>query len=493
VLNKKVNKNIVLGLPISSFSTCLGQLLLSLTLGTQVVGHQSKPKPEPEGTGKLLTQLRQRVLPRHVTQTKAEYLAARHRILVLGAGFGGMATAINLDPELKRARIIDASVLVVDSKNYMLFYPLVWTVASGRTSPGNVVVPNRAFQRKRAFHLLHARVEAIDLEKREVQTTAGARPYDQLVIALGSVTAIPDLPGLREHAKVFHSLADVLQLRNLLIDAIEAAHHTDDPQERQEWLTFVVGGAGDTGIELAATIQEFLAYGLLKEYPWLVAAPIRVVLVGRADRVLPMSTPRTSSIVRQELEVAGIEVLTSVSVKAVTERVVRTSQGEIAARTFFWAAGITAPEIIRKLPVPHAPNGAVTVDGAFEVPGYPGVYVVGDTAWAYDAVTKAPLPPTAQAAEHEGAYVAKAIAAKLAGRKIASFHFAPKGHLALLGNFTAVGEIGRFLIRGFPAWVLWHAYYLFRIPSWRNRLQLLTDWLLARFLGRETTQLRLHE
>jgi NADH dehydrogenase len=431
---------------------------------------------------------------RHLSQTKAEYLAAKHRVLVLGAGFGGMSAALNLDRELKRAKVSDSSVLVVDSKNYFLFYPLLWTVASGRTSPGNVVVPNRAFQHGRDFHLLHAQVQHIDLEKREVLTSAGPRPYDQLVIALGSVTAVPNLPGLREYGKEFHSLADVLELRNQLIDAIEAAHHTEDLQERQEWLTFVIGGAGDTGIELAATIQEYLVNGLVKEYPWLIDTSFRIVLVGRADRVLPMATTRTSEAVRRTLETAGIEVMTGVSIDGVTERTVQTSKGEIPSRSFFWAAGITAPPVVQNLPVPHAHNGSVLVDEHFRIPGHPEVYVIGDGAWAFDGLTKDPLPPTAQAAEHEGAFVAKAIVAEISGQPdLAPFHFKPKGHLALLGNFTGVGQVGGFVLRGFPAWLLWHAYYLLRIPTWRNRLQLLSDWLLSRFLGRETSQLRLDD
>jgi NADH dehydrogenase len=425
----------------------------------------------------------------HLSDRERSYETAAHRVLILGAGFGGLTAALELDRRLGGRD--DVSVLVADRDSAMLFTPLLWTVADGRADPSDVVVPVRDFQRGRRFHLLHAEVSGIDLDRQEVQTTAGARPYDALVIALGSVTAVPDLPGLREHARVFHSPIDALELRNHLIEAVEAAHQSEDADERQAWLTFVVGGGGDTGVELAATIRTYLATGLLAAYPWLTEAPPRIVVVGRASRLVPMSDPGTSEAVRSMLELEGIEVLTGVTIEGVTDRIVRTSRGEIPARTLFWAAGITAPPVVRELPVEHAGNGAVVVDDYLRVPNYTQVYVVGDAAWAFDAVTRAPVPPTAQAAEHMGRYVAATIAATLAGEQAPPFRFRPRGYLALLGRGTGVGRVGRFTIVGRPAWLLWHGYYLSRIPSWRNRLRLATGWLLSGVTGRETAQLPL--
>ena len=166
---------------------------------------------------------------------------------------------------------------------------------------------------------------------------APARPYDYLVVALGSVTAVPALPGLRERALRFHTPADAMELRNHLIDALENAHHTVDAQERREWLTFVVGGGGDTGVELAATIRNFLQVGLLAEYPWLADERPRVVVVGRAQRLVPMSSPTTSAAVERILREEGVEVWTDVAIEGATEREVQTSRGAIPARTLFWA------------------------------------------------------------------------------------------------------------------------------------------------------------
>jgi NADH dehydrogenase len=285
----------------------------------------------------------------HVSGTEESYRSASTRILILGAGFGGLATALKLDQQLRPSD--DVSVLVVDRDNDLLFTPLLWTVASGRTSPNNVVVPIRDFQKGRRFHVLHAEVERIDLDRKEVLTSAGTRPFDILVIALGSYTAVPDLPGLRTYAFPFHTPSDALQLRNHLIDAIEAAHQTEDPQERRAWLTFVVGGAGDTGVELAAIIHDYLITGLFSAYPWLADATSRIVVIGRSERVLPMSKPNTSRLVHQVLEQEGIEVLAGRSITGVTETTVETNAEVIPARTLFWAAGTTAPDVVRQLPV----------------------------------------------------------------------------------------------------------------------------------------------
>jgi NADH dehydrogenase FAD-containing subunit len=220
-----------------------------------------------------------------------------------------------------------------------------------------------------------------------------------------------------------------------------------------------------------------------------------------------------SEAIRSSLEAKGIEVMTGTSLQEVTDTEVITSGGSIPARTVFWAAGITAPSVVRDLPVEQARNGALIVDDHMRLPSHPEVYVIGDAAWGYDAQTGEPLPPTAQAAEQQGRYVARSIATKLRGGEAHPYSFSPRGHLVLLGRHSGVAQlgpvtispkppfvilgrrkglrIGPFQLTGLPAWLLWHGYYLSHIPSWRNRLYLLMDWLLAALTGRETSQLPL--
>lgn len=429
--------------------------------------------------------------PEHISESEQAFLQAHTRVVVLGAGFGGLAAALTLD------RLIGdqagLSILVIDRNNRTLFNPLLWTVADGRASPNDVVVPIRDLQRGRHFHVLQAEVEGLDLDRCEVHLDAGVRPYDYLVIALGSITNLPPVPGV-ERALPFRSPGDALSLRDHLIDAVEATHRATSEEERSAWLTFVVTGGGDTGVELAGAIHSYLARGLLAEYPWL--APeggqpaFRVVIVGRDPHLVPMGELDESEATRRILERQGIEVRTGTSVEAIRPGVVVTSNGEIPSHTIFWAAGIAPSPVLRDLPVEHNKGGVLVVDDHLRLREHPEVYVVGDAAWIFDAAGK-PLPPTAQAAEHAGAYAGKAIAAAIRGdASLEAFRFRPLGHLTLLGPGQALARVGPLRFSGRLAWLLWHAYYLYRIPSLKRRVSLVGSWLLACTFGREVAEMR---
>jgi NADH dehydrogenase len=425
----------------------------------------------------------------HRSQSEADYERAGTRILILGGGFGGATTALELDRRLGCRR--DVSVLVVDRSNAQLFVPLLWTVAAGRAAPTHVTVPLRSLQRARAFHLLNANVESVDLEKRVVRTSAGERGYDTLVIALGSVTAIPGAPGVREHVLTFRSPADAVELRNHLIDAVEHAHRATDPAERAMWSTFVIVGGGDTGSELAAAVRDYLRGALWDLYPWLLDTPARVVVIEQADRLVPLSPPRVSALLRARLEAEGIEVRTGTSVERVTDEAVYAGESSIPTRTVFWSAGVSAPEVVRNLPVHHERNGALVVDRCLRLADYPNVYAIGDNAWAKDETTRAAVPALAQAAEYEAKYVAASIASSLSGRSLRPFRFNKLGQMILLGRRDGIVEIGPLTVTGFPAWLMWHGYYLSHIGSWRNRVLLAADWFLSLLVGRETSELAL--
>ena len=427
---------------------------------------------------------------RHTSQAEETWERSRCKILILGGGFGGVATALELDRALRDDT--EASVLLVDRGNAQLFVPLLWTVADGRSNPASVMVPIRSYQRGRAFHVLHADVEHIDLERRVVTTSAGERAYDRLVIALGSVTTVPEkVPGATDHAHVFRSPADAMQLRNRIIDAIEGAHQTTDPAARSAWLTFVVIGGGDTGTELAATIHDFIRQAIQKEYPWLVDEAVRVTVIEALDRLVPLSSEAISQRVRASLERRGIVVHTGAGVERIDDGAVYAGAMTIPAHTVFWTAGIAPPQLVRDLTAEHAKNGALLVDERLRVRGHSEVYAIGDNAWAVDTESGRPVPALAQAAEHEAHYVARAIVADLRGRAPKPFHFKKLGQMTLLGNYDAVAEIGPVTLTGPIAWLAWHAYYAIHLGSWRSRILLVTGWLLAGLLGRETSEIPL--
>ncbi len=444
--------------------------------------------------GLTLIALLRRILSarRHVSESEDDYRQARHRVLILGGGFGGTTIARDLGKHFPNSH--DVSILVVDRSTNLLYTPLLWTVADGRVNPNHVSVSLRGLQHGSPFHFLQADVQHIDLDRREVETSAGIRPYDTLVIGLGSVTSIPDLPGLRQHARRFASPGDALELRNHLIDAVEAAHRARTQDERAEWLTFVVGGGGDTGVELATTIHEYLTNGLLAAYPWLADERPRVIVAGRNDRLIPMSTPATSEHVRSILSKQGIEIMTSTSILSATESTVVTNHCTIGSRTLFWAAGISAVPVVQNLPIEHARNGAIIVDDHLRVKDYPEVFAIGDSAWAFNADNGTGVPPTAQAAQSQGRYVADLILRRIEVdlSPTVPYSFKTRGRLALLGRQTGVAEVGGHIVTGFPAWLLWHGYYIMSIPSWRNRVRLVGDLIISGVSGRETTQLQLN-
>jgi len=427
---------------------------------------------------------------RHKTQATETWDRSRHKILILGGGFGGVATALGLDRELRRDP--DAAVLLVDRGNAQLFTPLLWTVADGRSSAAHVMVPLRSYQRGRAFHVLHADVQHVDLERRVVTTSAGERPYDRLVIALGSVTTVPEkIPGASEHAHVFRSPADAMELRNRIIDALEGAHQTSDAAARSAWLTFVVIGGGDTGTELAATIYDFVREAIEREYPWLVDEAVRVTVIEALDRLVPLSSEAISRRVRASLERRGIVVHTSAGVERIEDGAVHAGTLTVPTHTVFWSAGIAPPQLVRDIDAEHAKNGAVLVDEQLRVRGRSDVYAIGDNAWAVDSTTGRPVPALAQAAEHEAHYVARAIAANRRGKAMPPFRFKELGQMTLLGNYDAVAEIGPVTLTGPIAWFTWHAYYALHLGSWRSRILLVTGWLMAALLGRETSEIPL--
>jgi len=408
------------------------------------------------------------------SQAKRPYDAADIRILVLGGGFAGHMAARTLAAQLRSVERV--AILLVNRDDAMLYTPLLWKVAAGEIPARDAVIPYHDVDQ--GFAVLTAEVEKIDLERRQVRTSAGVHPYDVLVVALGSVPAVPDLSDVRRNALTFHTLSDAVGVRARLRKAVEAARDEPDPAERRALLTAAVVGGGDTGVELAATMREYLTSAVRRRLPGAPADLVRVVLLEREARLMPFGPPAVSATLQQILESQGVEIRLNEAVTGVEPGVLMTSRGAVPARTIVWATGVRAPDVVRRLPGRHAVNGAVLVDSYLRLPGYPDVYVIGDAAAIYGRAD-ALVPATAQAAEGEGRYAAMVIARALAGYEIRPYRYTTRGHLTLLGRRNGLAEVGPATIAGLPAWLLWHGYYLSRLPAGRRRASLATDLALG--------------
>ena len=413
----------------------------------------------------------------------------RHRVVVVGGGFGGLFAA----RALKRA---DVDLTLVDRRNFHLFQPLAYQVATGALSPAEIAAPLRAlFRRQRNARVLLAEVVDFDLGGREVLVTArpngdaASIPYDTLVVAGGSHYSYFGHENWRPHAPELKSLEGALDIRSRVLRAFEAAEVEEDPEARRSWLTFAVVGAGPTGVEMAGQIAELARDTLRGDYRSFDARSARVLLVEAVDRVLPAFHPSSSRRAERALERLGVEVLAGQAVVAIDERAVTVrsrvgAEARIPARTVVWAAGVEASRLATVLAERAGSEvdraGRVTVEADLTLPGHPEVFAIGDMIRirGEDGAVAA-LPGLAPVAMQEGRYVARAIGQRLRGRSFPPFRYRDKGNLATIGRSKAVAEIGSARIAGFPAWALWLGVHIFYLIGFQNRLLVLLRWTIS--------------
>ncbi len=414
------------------------------------------------------------------------------RILIIGGGFAGTATALNLEKTYRRDPSVE--ITLIDSENFFTFTPLLAGVPSGSIQPTHIVFPLRALLKR--TKVKQAEVKSVDLEKRTVVAAhCGAcgdesLPFDQLVLASGSVPNYFGLPGVAEHALTIKSLADATALHAQLIDKLEHADLQGDPGARRQLLTFVVAGGGFAGVETLAELNDFVR-GARKFYPNVSPEDVRMVLIHSGNRILPEVSESLSAYALKQLRSRGVEVLLETRVLGCTDHSVRLSTGEeLLASTFVWAAGTAPSPILDRLDLPRTKAGKIEVDATMAVSGYPGLWVVGDSAAIPDVVTGGFCPPTAQYALRQGKRLAQNIAAVLEGRETEPFKFKSLGLLAGLGRRSAVAEILGFQFSGFVAWWLWRTIYLMKLPGFERKLRVAIDWTLDLFFPRDTVYLR---
>ncbi len=404
-------------------------------------------------------------------------MTGRHKAVIVGGGFGGLSAAIGL----KHAPV---DVTLVDRCNYHLFQPLLYQVATGALSPANIASPLRdILNRQKNTRVLLGETVDIDVANRRVILSDGAIDYDTLIIATGSSHQYFNHPEWEEFAPGLKTVEDATHMRRRILLAFEAAERERDPKKLDAWMTFVIAGAGPTGVELAGALGEIANDTLRRDFRDIDPSKARIFLVEGADRVLPTYPPKLSAAARTMVERLGVTVRTGAFVTDARRESVTIREGErtetIPTRTILWAAGVLASPLGRilaaKAGAPLDKAGRVIVEPDLTVPGHPEIFVIGDLA-NFSHQTGKPLPGVAQTAIQGGRYVAKAIERRLRGEKTPPFHYLDKGNLATIGRGAAVADLPKLQLSGWPAWLLWIFIHLFNIVEFQNRLLVFVQW-----------------
>lgn len=393
------------------------------------------------------------------------------RIVIVGAGFAGLFAA----RELRRAPV---EVVVVDRSNHHLFQPLLYQVASAALNPSDIATPiRRVLRRQRNATVLLDEVRAVDTQRRILHTAGGAIDYDYLIVASGATHSYFGNDGWACHAPGLKSLDDATQIRSRILYAFEAAERETDPAARAAWLTFVVIGAGPTGVELAGALAEIAFRALVPDFRRIDSRQARVVLLEGSDRVLPPYSPSSSASAQRQLEQLGVEVRTGAMVTGIDAGGVTIGDEHIAARTVLWAAGVQASPLGAALGTRTDRAGRVHVAADLSLPSAPEVFVAGDLC--HFEQDGAPIPGVAPAAMQAGRHAAANILRRIAGKPTRPFRYVDKGSLATIGRAAAVAEIGGLRLSGLLAWLAWLVVHIFFLIGFRNRLLVLFEWAWA--------------
>jgi NADH dehydrogenase/putative oxidoreductase len=420
----------------------------------------------------LAGMLRRRLAP-HGMLPGADVAGLPH-VIIVGAGFGGVAAA----KALRHAR---CTVTLIDQHNYHLFQPLLYQVATASLSPADIATPIRAlFRGQPNARVMLGTVRGIDPAARLVHVDGGAsQHYDTLVLATGARHAYFGHDDWEGAAPGLKTLDDATSIRRRILLAFERAETETNPQTRAALLTFGVIGGGPTGVELAGAIAELARLGLTQEYRSIDPATARVLLVQAGDRVLPTFPPALSQQAARSLEALGVEVRCGPAVEAVTDQGLTIAGEFIACATVFWAAGVAASPAASWLGLPADRAGRLIVQPDLTCAGYEEIFAIGDTA-SVDAWNGKPVPGLAPAAKQEGEYAGRVIAARLAHRKApARFAYRHSGSLATIGRRAAVADFGRLRLAGPLAWWLWGVVHILFLAGARNRLVVGVQWFWA--------------
>jgi NADH dehydrogenase len=400
---------------------------------------------------------------------------ARPHIVIVGAGFGGLAAAHGL-----AGAAVD--VTVIDRRNYHLFQPLLYQVATAGLSPAQIASPIRAILRRAAnVRVVLGRVSGIDKERRLVTVDQGTIAYDHLVLATGARHSYFGRDDWERAAPGLKKIDDAIGIRRRLLTAFEDAEAASSPEWRRRLLTFVVIGGGPTGVEMAGAIAELARVALRRDFRNIDPADARVVLVEAGKRLLPTFPAMLGNAACEALQQLGVEVRLGTAVTQCDSEGVTIGEERLAAATIVWGAGVMASAAAQWLGVAKDRAGRVVVGSDLTVAGYPEISCIGDTASAVDAAGKQ-LPGLAPVAKQQGAYVARRLRAATSGKAAPRpFRYRGWGTMATIGRRAAVADLGWLKLDGTLAWLLWSAVHVSFLIGFRNRLVVMLDWLWSYF------------
>lgn len=396
--------------------------------------------------------------------------APRPRVVVVGAGFGGLWAARSL------ARG-PADVVLVDRNNYHTFFPLLYQVAAAELVPTDIAYPVRSiFRGAPNVEVRMAGVVGVDVDARRVDTTEGPLTYDHLVLAMGSVPHYFGVQGAAQHAFPLRWMDDAIPLRHHILTRFEKASVCADPHLRRRLLTVAVVGGGPTGVEFSGALAELVYGPLLRDYPHLDPDEIKVVLLEATTRLLVGMPERLGVYAADRLRRRRVKVRLGVRVEQVEAGMVRLAGGEtVSTETVVWTAGIQGDPVVKEWGLPVGRAGRVVVDGFLRVEGHPEIRVVGDLAYREDAHGR-PLPQVAQVAIQQGRWVGRAIRDELRGKPVRPFRYVDPGMLAVIGRSAAVAHVFGFAFKGVRAWLLWLGLHIAWLIGFRNRALVLVNW-----------------
>ncbi|HEX3759239.1 MAG TPA: NAD(P)/FAD-dependent oxidoreductase [Kofleriaceae bacterium] len=404
-------------------------------------------------------------------------------VVLIGAGFAGLAAARQL------ARQADVYLTIMDRRNYHLFQPLLYQVATAGLDPANIAVPIRAqFERASNVEVHLAEVDAIDLDHRTIRSAMRTLTFDYLIVATGASHSYFGHPAWEAHAPGLKTLEQAVEIRRRVLTAFERAENERDETLRAAYLTFVVVGGGPTGVELAGAIADIRRTVLTRDFRRIDPRSARVLLCQGSPRLLPQFEDSLARKAARELAQLGVEVMTSTRVEHVDGEGVVANDHRIVARTVLWAAGVMSSALGSQLCVQVDRAGRVPVAPDLSLPDHPNVFVVGDLA-RVELPSGGLAPGLASVAIQEGRTAAHNILASVRGHSRKPFHYHDKGMLATIGKHRAVAQLKHVRLTGYIAWCLWLVVHLFFLAGFHNRLEVFRDWAWSYLFSKRGSRL----